>query len=122
MSGARREEAGALKSGFLCSRLLARLACVLALTFLLVNLAAPFPVSADENNRRFPVSSTTMADHWQLARWDTGASVCELYLKQAEIKKGPSPTDILEHCGKNVYQDWMGTVVCEDALKGNPAA
>jgi hypothetical protein len=94
----------------------------LILVLFLVNLAAPLAVSADENSRRFPVSSTTMADHWSLARWDNGQSVCELYLKQSAEKKSPTPTEILDLCGKNVYQDWMSTVVCEDALKGNPAA
>ncbi len=101
---------------------LGRLSRALILVFFLANLGLPPGANAGESSRRFPISSTTMADHWVLARWDNGQSVCELYLKQSESPKNPTPTEILDRCGKNVYQDWMSTVVCEDALYGNPTA
>ncbi len=111
-----------MKAGCWRSVSLGRLSLALILAFLLTNLGVPPAVNADQTGRRFPISSTTMADHWVLARWDSGQSVCELYLKQRTAQKSPTPTEILDRCGKDVYQDWMGTGVCEDALKGNPTA
>ncbi len=111
-----------MKAGFWRSTSLGRLSLALILAALLSNLGLPSAVSAGEPARRFPVSSTVMADHWVLARWDSGQSVCELYLKQSAARKSPTPTEILDRCGKAVYQDWVGTVMCEDALKGNPSS
>ncbi len=123
MVRARWEKVSASGAGFARLAPLRRLAGAMALVFLLANALSPSAVRAEETaGRRFPFSSTIIADHWELARWDNGMSVCDLYIEKAAVKKTPSFTDIRDHCTPIVYQDWLSTVVCEDALKGNPAA
>ncbi len=111
-----------MTAGFWRSASLGRLSLALILAAFLANLGLPHTVSAGDPGRRFPVSSTVMADRWVLARWENGQSVCQLYLKHSEARKSPTPTEILDRCGQAVYQAWVGTVMCEDALKGNPSA
>lgn len=78
-------------------------------------------VTASEPSRRYSRTSVVPADHWAVVRWNNQSRVCDFYLKQIEGGSYPSSEDIKNHCGEDVYREWIQTGVCVDALSGNPA-
>ena len=98
-----------------------RLGISVVLAALLLGLAPPGSVRAEDGTRRFPIYSTIVAEHWDLVRWDNGSIVCELFVKSEQNKHWPSLSDIENNCSKDVVQSWANTGVCSAAVGGNPA-
>ncbi|MDD1749713.1 MAG: hypothetical protein LUO89_07535, partial [Methanothrix sp.] len=86
-----------------------RFAFSVVLAALLVSLAPPGSVGAEDGTRRFPIYSTILAEHWDLVRWDNSRIVCELFIKSEQNKHWPSLSDIENNCSKDVVQSWANT-------------
>jgi hypothetical protein len=57
------------------------------------------------------------AQHWQLARWGDGSTVCDLYVAH---NQPPTFGDVVEFCGYGTYIEWINTPPCSEAAEGQP--
>jgi hypothetical protein len=90
--------------GFSALRILA--ACL----FALVVLVFPTHSTIAENDpRQVMVERSYLASHWQLARWHTGQTVCDIY---SRLDGQPAVEEVTHFCGENTYQEWFTTPIC----------
>ena len=57
--------------------------------------------------------------HWQLLKWQNSLLVCDVF---AQGEKPPSALDIIPSCGVGIFQTWVTTPACLQALDGYGAA
>lgn len=75
-------------------------------------------VEAAEDSRVVEKTFVLQAQHWQLARWEDGSRVCDLYIAHY---KPPSYQEVIEFCGYDTFLDWYYTPPCTEAANGEPA-
>jgi hypothetical protein len=81
-------------------------ACLGMLLLLMLTAA---PNSAKNDPRRVMVERSYLASHWQLARWHTGQTVCDIYSRQ---DGPPAAQEVVHFCGDSTYQEWFTTPLC----------
>ncbi len=67
------------------------------------------PVNADEGRSFIKNETTIPLAHWQLLRWQDGATVCNLYVRHGNQ---PTSDDIVQTCGQKTLDDWLTTPPC----------
>jgi hypothetical protein len=82
------------------------LACLACLLFLSLSAAS---TSAKSDPRRVTVARSYLATHWQLARWHTGITVCDIY---SRLDGPPAVKEVVHFCGESTYQEWLSTPEC----------
>ncbi len=88
-------------------------------------LAGFFPLAAARAEGRPPQPRqqerqvTRTVYHWQLAYWETGAAVCDLYISH---ESWPSYSEVRRFCGESVLQAWLSTPACQAAVDGQDAS
>jgi hypothetical protein len=82
-------------------------ACLSVLGVLFLPVLTTF---AENDPRQVLVDKSYLATHWQLARWHTGITVCDIYSRM----DGPPVADEVTHfCGDSTYQEWFTTPDCD---------
>jgi hypothetical protein len=89
---------------FAALRILA--ACLLALGVL---FSPKISTAAENDPRRVMVEKSYLASHWQLARWHTGQTVCNIY---SRLDGPPAAEEVTHFCGESTYQEWFTTPIC----------
>jgi hypothetical protein len=85
-------------------RLLAAGLTALVLLFLHVRV-----ILAENDPRQVVVERSFLASHWQLARWHSGQTVCDIYSRQ---DGPPAAEEVIHFCGTPTYQEWFTTPPC----------
>lgn len=49
---------------------------------------------------------------WWLSRWDNNNVACEIVVEHEEL---PTPTEIYNSCGPDIYEDWQDTPFCNES-------
>jgi hypothetical protein len=91
-----------------------RILWILAIT---VFFTLIFPVSgrADDDPRNFDEEVTVNIVHWQLARWNDGVAVCDLYLRH---ETQPVVEEVAQVCGRETANAWLLTPPCGGNVSG----
>jgi hypothetical protein len=89
---------------FTALRILAACLCALGVLFL-----PKISSSAENDPRQVVVEKSYLASHWQLARWHTGQTVCDVY---SRLDGPPAAEEVVHFCGKSTYQEWFTTPSC----------
>jgi len=92
--------------------------CTLLCLCITTALSMTNGVKAAEDSRVVEKIFVLQAQHWQLARWDDGSLVCDLYIAHY---KPPSYQEVIEFCGYDTFLDWFYTPPCTEAAIGEPA-
>jgi hypothetical protein len=93
------------------------------LTFLLIvilGLFFPMTAQADGDPERFKLIEVEYTEYeWWLVYWQDGTLACNLYLDQDQL---PSNVEILNQCGKKIFDLWINSSPCIWAESNQPEA
>ena len=65
-----------------------------------------------QDTRKTEIVASITEYQWWLARWDTNEIVCVVGI---ESEDQPGADDVFTDCGKDIYEDWIGSSPCEAA-------
>ncbi len=103
-------------------RFMARRRVGLVRVLLIVFLLALIPshlISADDDQRVAQERVVTQTLHWQLARWQDGVTVCNIFIPH-ELQ--PTPDEVTRACGRAILDSWLATPACAEAQNGGTGA
>lgn len=75
-------------------------------------LLMPVPSASahdDAEGRVIKQEMTVPLGHWQLASWQNGATVCDLFVYHTDR---PTPNDVYQSCGRKIQTEWLTTPPC----------
>jgi hypothetical protein len=74
-------------------------------------------IKAADDPRIVEKKYTIQAHHWQLANWDDGSPVCDLFVQHTQV---PSYEEVIDFCGYSLLLEWLSTPPCIEATNGKP--
>lgn len=104
--------------GRFVARRWAGLARVLCIAFLLA-LIPSYPTYANDDPRMVHERIVTQTAHWQLARWQDGVTVCNIFLSH-DLQ--PNGDEVSRACGRATLDAWLSTPSCAEAQNGGTGA
>ncbi len=70
---------------------------------------------AEELTRQTTLITEETLYEWWLNRWTDNLLVCQIFVNH---EGPPTPEEVVEECGTDIYQQWLETPACEEAAKG----
>lgn len=72
---------------------------------------------SDEIKRQTTIVTEETLYEWWLLRWTDNILVCQIFVDR---EGPPTPEEVIDECGLDIYQQWFKTPPCEEAAIGKP--
>ena len=72
---------------------------------------------SDDLSRQTEIVTEERLYKWWLSRWTDNLLVCQI---SVEHEGPPTPEEVIQECGSDVYKAWLDTPPCEEAAEGEP--
>ncbi len=73
-------------------------------------------IAVDPTSRQTEITIPYIEYEWWLMRWSNNSHECQILVDHEGL---PYPDDLFVQCGDSLYQEWLDTVACDPALKGD---